>query len=155
MQDEAASTCLSSNHQAGVPLCCQTSHGALLTVLSQKMLLLPNLAGVRRAGLLWMPCWVMSCMPVEQACNLCWCYPHGALTDNVVVCVMHVEVKGLLVLFGCSVGSCRFNVLLVLLLSNNVGVRHARHAGLLRMQYWVMSRMPVQHLSSWCSHKHC
>jgi hypothetical protein len=70
MQDEAAFTCPSSNHQAGVPRCCQTSHGALLIVLSQTMLLLPNIAGVMHAGLLWMPCWVMSRMPVQQACNL-------------------------------------------------------------------------------------
>jgi hypothetical protein len=44
---------------------------------------------------------------------------------------MHAEAKGLLVFLGCSVGSCRLNVLLVLLLSNIAGVRHAKAKGLL------------------------
>jgi hypothetical protein len=44
---------------------------------------------------------------------------------------MHAEVKGMLVLFGCSVGSYCFNVLLVLLLSNIASVRHAKAKGML------------------------
>jgi hypothetical protein len=62
------------------------------------------------AGLVWMQCWVMSCMPVQQAYNLLLCYPHGTLTNNVVACVMHAEAKALLVFFGCSVGSAPANM---------------------------------------------
>jgi hypothetical protein len=73
-----------------------TCDGVVLMVLSQTILMRVS------CMLLWMQCWVMSCMPVQQACNLCWCCPHGALTNNVVVCAMHAEV-----------GSCHFNILLV------------------------------------------
>jgi hypothetical protein len=44
---------------------------------------------------------------------------------------MHAEAKGLLVFFECSVGSCHFNILLVLLLPNLARVRHAKAKGLL------------------------
>jgi hypothetical protein len=44
---------------------------------------------------------------------------------------MHVEAKVLLVFFECNVGSCDFNVLLVLLLPILAGVRHAKAKGLL------------------------
>jgi hypothetical protein len=100
--DQAPQAC----NQAGVLLCCQISHGAVLIVLSQIML-------------------------VQQAYNLWWCCPRGALTNNVVACVMHAETKGLLIFFGCSVESCHFNVLLVLLLPNLAGVRHAKAKGIL------------------------
>jgi hypothetical protein len=95
-----------SNNQARVSLCCQTSHGVVLIVLTQTM-------------------------PVHQACILWWCCPHAAPTNNVDLCVMHDEVKGMLVFFGCSVGSCHFNILLGLLLPNLAGVRHSKAKGLL------------------------
>jgi hypothetical protein len=44
---------------------------------------------------------------------------------------MHVEARALLVFFGCNVGSCDFNVLLVLLLPILGGVKHAKAKGLL------------------------
>jgi hypothetical protein len=44
---------------------------------------------------------------------------------------MHDEAKCLLVFFGCNIGSYHFNVLLVLLLSNIAGVRHAKAKGIL------------------------
>jgi hypothetical protein len=38
--------------------------------------------------------------------NMSWCCPHSVLLNNVVAGVMHTKAKGLLVFFGCSVGSC-------------------------------------------------